>query len=87
MSAAQAAARRATPVRALAMTLCALGLVCSGHAQAAEAEHTGRQVFDKWCAPCHAAGPDHPGTTALAALYKGAKPAALEDAPISRRPS
>jgi len=39
----------------------------------------GKQVYEKWCAPCHAAGPGHPGTTALAALYKGAKPAALED--------
>ena len=35
--------------------------------------------IEKWCAPCHAAGPGHPGTTALAALYKGGKPAALEE--------
>jgi (+)-pinoresinol hydroxylase len=40
--------------------------------------HKGDAVFQKWCAPCHAAGPGHPGTTAIAALYKGAKPAALE---------
>jgi len=39
----------------------------------------GKPVYEKWCAPCHAAGPGHPGTTALAALYKGAKPPALED--------
>jgi mono/diheme cytochrome c family protein len=39
----------------------------------------GKPVYEKWCAPCHAAGPGHPGTTALAALYKGAKPAALEE--------
>jgi mono/diheme cytochrome c family protein len=60
---------------AAALSLCAI-------ASAAEspAAHTqGREVFDKWCAPCHAAGPGHPGTTAIAALYKGAKPAALED--------
>jgi mono/diheme cytochrome c family protein len=38
----------------------------------------GNQVFQKWCAPCHAPGPGHPGTIALDALYKGAKPAALE---------
>ncbi|MEJ1966986.1 MAG: cytochrome c [Gammaproteobacteria bacterium] len=37
----------------------------------------GQQVYEKWCAPCHAPGPDHPGTTALAALYKGTKPGAL----------
>jgi mono/diheme cytochrome c family protein len=41
------------------------------------ARNVGQQVYEKWCAPCHAPGPDHPGTTALAALYKGTKPAAL----------
>lgn len=39
----------------------------------------GEAVFDKWCAPCHAPGPGHPGTQALEALYQGSKPAALED--------
>jgi mono/diheme cytochrome c family protein len=38
----------------------------------------GQQVFEYWCTPCHAPGPRHPGTQALEALYKGAKPAALE---------
>jgi len=38
----------------------------------------GHEVFNKWCAPCHSAGPGNPGTTALEALYQGAKPAALE---------
>jgi mono/diheme cytochrome c family protein len=38
----------------------------------------GAEVFEVWCAPCHAPGPRHPGTQALEALYKGAKPAALE---------
>jgi mono/diheme cytochrome c family protein len=38
----------------------------------------GKAVFDKWCAPCHGDGPGMPGTTALQALYKGAKPALLE---------
>jgi mono/diheme cytochrome c family protein len=41
-------------------------------------EH-GRQVFDKWCAPCHAVGPGHPGTQALDVKYKGAQPGALAD--------
>ena len=45
-------------------------------AQAAS-QNVGQRVYEKWCAPCHAPGPDHPGTTALAALYKGGKPAAL----------
>jgi mono/diheme cytochrome c family protein len=45
---------------------------------AAQAER-GHEVFQKWCAPCHGPGPGKPGTTALAALYKGAKPALLEE--------
>jgi mono/diheme cytochrome c family protein len=39
----------------------------------------GKAVFDAWCAGCHARGPRQPGTQALEALYKGSKPAALED--------
>jgi mono/diheme cytochrome c family protein len=39
----------------------------------------GDAVFQHWCAPCHAAGPRHPGTSALAVLYKGTKPAPLEE--------
>ena len=41
-------------------------------------EH-GKQVFDHWCAPCHAVGSyEHPGTQALQAKYQGKLPAALE---------
>ena len=36
-------------------------------------------MFDKWCAPCHGAGPGKPATAALAFKYKGAKPALLEE--------
>jgi len=39
----------------------------------------GEAVYDEWCAGCHDPGPRHPGTQALEALYKGGKPAALED--------
>lgn len=45
----------------------------------AAAVKAGAAVFQKWCAPCHGRGPDKPGTTALQALHKGAKPAELED--------
>jgi mono/diheme cytochrome c family protein len=38
----------------------------------------GKAVFEKWCAPCHGDGPGKPGTAALQALYKGVKPALLE---------
>lgn len=42
-----------------------------------DARDVGRFTYEKWCAPCHAPGPDHPGTQALDALYKGSKPGAL----------
>jgi len=42
-------------------------------------EPNGKQVFDKWCEPCHGGGPGRPGTAALQALYNGAKPARLEE--------
>jgi mono/diheme cytochrome c family protein len=48
-------------------------------AQDAEPIRRGNEVFQYWCAPCHAPGPRHPGTQALEALYQGAKPAALEE--------
>ena len=31
----------------------------------------GRAVYDKWCAPCHDPGIEHPGTHALMAKYPG----------------
>jgi len=42
------------------------------------ADSPGRQVYEKWCAPCHAPGPGHPGTQALDTHYHGTKPGALE---------
>lgn len=39
----------------------------------------GKQVFQQWCAACHAAGRNYPGTLALQAKYKGEIPAALEE--------
>ena len=56
---------------------CVALLGVAAHAQEAAAAR-GQQVFANWCAPCHAPGARHPGTQALEALYKGAKPAALE---------
>jgi (+)-pinoresinol hydroxylase len=37
----------------------------------------GQAVYEKWCAPCHAAGPFHAGTAGLEVKYKGSKPAVL----------
>lgn len=45
----------------------------------ADQDPQGKQVFDKWCAACHAPNDQSPGTLALNAKYKGAIPAALED--------
>ncbi|MGT2512257.1 c-type cytochrome [Cupriavidus basilensis] len=39
----------------------------------------GKQVFDKSCASCHAAGDRMPGTASLEAKYGGSIPAALEE--------
>jgi mono/diheme cytochrome c family protein len=58
-----------------------LGVIAAAAASAAEqAPGTahGKQVFDKWCAPCHAPGTAFPGTRALDAKYDGKIPAALE---------
>jgi (+)-pinoresinol hydroxylase len=33
----------------------------------------GREVYDKWCAPCHDPGVIHPGTNALTTKYAGVK--------------
>jgi mono/diheme cytochrome c family protein len=60
-----------------ALLAAALTFVSAAHAQDA-AKPDGKAVFTKWCAPCHGDGPGKPGTAALQALYKGAKPALLE---------
>jgi len=40
----------------------------------------GAKVYSHWCSPCHApGGRKHPGTSALEILYKGEKPAVLEE--------
>jgi (+)-pinoresinol hydroxylase len=38
----------------------------------------GDDLYQYWCATCHGEGPGHPGTTALAAKYKGALQGLLE---------
>jgi mono/diheme cytochrome c family protein len=59
--------------------LAALG-AAGGAANAQDSEvERGHEVFQYWCAACHSPGARHPGTQALEALYKGAKPAALEE--------
>ena len=43
------------------------------------AEGRGLVVYEKWCTPCHAPGPGHPGTQSLEVKYRGEIPAVLED--------
>jgi mono/diheme cytochrome c family protein len=70
------AARSAGPL--LGGLVAALGLL----AQAASAQDSpdsqrGRAVYEHWCAPCHAAGPGHPGTQSLQIKYNGSPSAVL----------
>jgi mono/diheme cytochrome c family protein len=60
-----------------ALMAAALALAFAAQAQDG-GKPDGKAVFTKWCAPCHGDGPGKPGTAALQALYKGAKPALLE---------
>jgi len=57
----------------------ALG-VLSMNAAAADAGQieAGKQVYQYWCWNCHGEGVGKPGTQALAAKYKGSKPAILD---------
>jgi (+)-pinoresinol hydroxylase len=56
--------------------VCVLGLTAlfSRVAQAGTptaAQSPGRAVYQKWCAPCHDPGIEHPGTHALMTKYAG----------------
>ena len=63
------------------IAMAVLGLTAALAAAPASAQDhkaEGKAVFQKWCQPCHGDGPGKPGTAALQALYRGAKPALLE---------
>ena len=68
-------------IKAQRFLLAAVATLALGQAAAQDAAliERGDQVFQYWCAPCHAPGPKHPGTQALDALYRGQKPGALEE--------
>ncbi|GGX95726.1 c-type cytochrome [Massilia dura] len=62
------------------VTIAAWLAFCAVRADAAEpALQHGKQVYERWCVACHAAGDAYPGTLALQAKYKGEIPAALEE--------
>lgn len=53
-------------------------LACASGSFASETDRKlGEQVYQKWCAACHAPGDYYPGTLALRAKYQGALPDAL----------
>lgn len=63
----------------VSIAIAAAGLLSVGALTADQKKlQQGHEVFNKWCAPCHSAGPGNPGTTALETLYQGAKPGVLE---------
>jgi mono/diheme cytochrome c family protein len=65
-----------------ALLLVLPSLVLASVAQAAEPPKSavsGQVVYEKWCAPCHAPGPGHPGTQSLELKYGGKTPAVLLD--------
>jgi len=64
---------------ALRAAAAVLGLMAApAFAQDRPDEHAaGRTVYERWCAPCHAAGVTHPGTHALMVKYQGVKSGVL----------
>jgi mono/diheme cytochrome c family protein len=56
------------------------GLISSAHAAGpTEPLASGQAVYERWCAPCHAPGPGHPGTQSLQLKYGGKMPPVLLD--------
>ena len=68
-----------TALGTIVMTLTGLLVSPSAFAQNDPAVQKGNDTYQYWCATCHGAGPGHPGTTALTAKYKGARPGLLEE--------
>ena len=67
-------------MKRLILPVGALAALLNGAVQAAApavAAPSGEAVYTHWCAPCHAAGPGHPGTDSLQLKYGGKMPAVL----------
>jgi mono/diheme cytochrome c family protein len=52
-------------------------VLASALSSVAHAADNGQAVYERWCAPCHAPGPGHPGTQSLQLKYGGKTPAVL----------
>lgn len=61
----------------LAGLVASAAIVLMSPAKAEPPAPAGNAVYEKWCAPCHDPGINHPGTHALMAKYQGTKPAVL----------
>lgn len=62
----------------IASRLLVLGALFAHAAAAQDLDH-GKVVYEKWCSPCHAPGPGHPGTQSLQLKYGDSLPAVLEE--------
>jgi (+)-pinoresinol hydroxylase len=69
--------RRAAGRHAPALVLISMLAVPVIADEAAPEHAAGREVYLKWCAPCHAPGVTHPGTHALMTKYEGIKSGVL----------
>jgi len=61
-------------------TVLTAAMACGAQAASPTAQapaSSGKAVYEHWCAPCHAAGPGHPGTQSLQIKYGGKLPAVL----------
>lgn len=69
-------------IRNMSTVLLATMTIWAGPAMGADDDaliRQGKQIFDRSCASCHAAGDRMPGTASLAEKYKGVLPAVLEE--------
>ncbi len=65
------------PLLGLALLIGVASTPQAANAADAAAAPSGQAVFERWCAPCHAAGPGHPGTQSLQVKYGGKIPPVL----------
>ncbi len=73
------AALAATPAAAADKTPAPLrGVPGAGWAAVPIPADTGEHIYQRYCFECHGEGADKPGTMALKAKYKGAKPGRLD---------
>jgi mono/diheme cytochrome c family protein len=78
--------QRVSGGKSSAKFLTAVALVCvlspaAAQQSGAAGASSGEAVYEYWCATCHSAGPNMPGTAALQVKYSGNPPAVLIERP------